>query len=226
MGWQSWKRIFAKVLLATVTSGLVALLFYAPFWIYHSISSIIGSFSSPPSAYYSENSLLRVMYDWVKMYGLPAQTSWMYLPVSALSNHTVWNVINLVALLFALCIGTVCLWRTPTTHTMILATLATLGLLLVVTPWLFSWYVTWLVGLAAISCSSTTLQSTRTRQALIAFSLTFSATAFVTYFTTIGGWGGFNWLLLICPPLLVFIAFRKKLHLQSSATTCTMTPDH
>ena len=230
-GWRSWKRIFPRVLLATVTSGLVALLCYAPFWIYHSISSIIGSFSSPPSAYYAENSLLRVMYDWVKTYGLPAQTSWMYLPVSALSNHTVWNVINLIALLFALSIGAICLWRTPTMHTMILATLATLALLLVVTPWFFSWYITWLVGLAAISCSSTTLQSTwtRTRQALIAFSLTFSATTFVTYFAAIGGWSGLNWLLMICPPILVFIAFithRKKLHLQSSATNCTITPSH
>ncbi|MDQ6643460.1 MAG: hypothetical protein M3Y76_03345 [Chloroflexota bacterium] len=227
MGWQSLKRIVPKVLLAIVTSGLVALLCCAPFWIYHNISSIIGSFSSPPSAYYAENSLLRVMYDWVKTYGLPAQTSWMYLPVSALSNHTVWNVINLVALLFALSIGAICLWRTPTMHTMILAALATLALLLVVTPWFFSWYVTWLVGLAAIICPSITLQRTRIRQALIAFSLTFSATAFVTYFAAIGDWGGFNWLLMICPPVLVFIAFityRKKLHLQSSATNCTITP--
>ncbi|GAC1385159.1 MAG: hypothetical protein NVSMB33_14060 [Ktedonobacteraceae bacterium] len=222
---QPWKRIIPKVLLATVTSGLVALLLYAPFWMYHSISSIIGSFSSPPSAYYAENSLLRVMLDWVKAYGLPAQTSWTYWPLSALSNHTVWNVINLVALLLALCIGVICLWRTPTMYTMILATLATLALLLVVTPWFFPWYVTWLIGLAAISCPSTTYQ--RTRHALVAFSLTFSATAFVTYFAAIGGWGGFNWLLLICPPVLVFIAFItywKKLHLQSPATNSTITP--
>lgn len=223
---QSWKSIFSKVLLATASSCSVALLFYVPFWIYHSIGSIISSFSSPPSASYSVNSLLRVIYDSVKIYGLPVQTSWTYWLVSALSNHTVWNTINLVALFCALSIGTVCLWRTPTMHTMILATLATLGLLLVVTPWFFPWYVIWLVGLAAISFSTTL---NRTRQALVAFSLTFSATAFAPYFKAIGGWGGFNWLLLICPPILVFIAFiafRKKPHLQSSATDCTITPDN
>ena len=221
-----WRRIFPKVLLAAITSGLLAWIFYAPFWIRHSIRSIISSFSSPPSAYFSENSLLRVMHDWVKLHGLPARTSWSYLPIAVLSNHATWNVINLVALLCALCIGAVCLWRMPTTRMMILASLATLGLLLVVTPWFFSWYVTWLVGLAAIS-----LPTTRDRfgRALVAFALTFSATAFDTYFVAIGGWGGFNWIMMIGLPLVVFIFFlnfKKGPDLHSLETTYTTTQNY
>ena len=221
-----WRRIFPRVLLAAITSGLVAWIFYAPFWIRHSIRSIISSFSSPPSAYFSENSLLRVMHDWVKLHGLPAHTSWSYLPIAVLSNHATWNVINLVALLCALCIGAVCLWRMPTTRVMILASLATLGLLLVVTPWFFSWYVTWLVGLAAIS-----LPTTRDRfgRALVAFALTFSATAFDTYFVAIGGWGGFNWIIMIGLPLVVFIFFlnfKKGSDLHYLETTYTTTQNY
>lgn len=218
-----WRRIFPKVLLAATTSGFIALTFYEPFWIRHSIRSVINSFSSPPSAYYSENSLLRVMHDWVKAHGLPAHTSWSYWPIAILSNHTTWNIINLVVIVCALCIGALYLWRIPTTHTMILASLATLGLLLVVTPWFFSWYVTWLVGLAAIS-----LPTTRDRfgRALVAFALTFSATAFVTYFAAIGGWGGFNWMILISPPLVAFIfffAFKNEPDLHSLETNYTIT---
>lgn len=220
---QPWRRIFPKVLLAATTSGLVALIFYAPFWIRHSIRAIISSFSSPPSAYYSENSLLRVMHDWVKAHGLPAHTSWSYWPIAVLSNHTTWNIINFAALACALCIGVVYLWRMPNTHTMILASLATLGLLLVVTPWFFSWYVIWLVGLAAIS-----LPTTRERfgRALVAFALTFSATAFVTYFVAIGGWGGFSWMILIGLPLVAFIFFftlKNKPDLHSLETNYTIT---
>jgi hypothetical protein len=122
--------------------------------------------------------------------------------------------------------GAVCLWRMPTTRTMILASLATLGLLLVVTPWFFSWYVTWLVGLAAIS-----LPTTRDRfgRALVAFALTFSATAFVTYFVAIGGWGGFNWITLIGLPLVVFIFFltsKKEPDLHSLETDYTITQNY
>src|SRR5205823_3957450 len=127
-----------------------AVIFYAPFWLGHSIRDIVQSFSSPPSARLSEYSLLRVIYQWIKVHGLPAHTSWAYTPLYVLSQRNVWDRINYVTLGCLLIIATIWIWRIPTTRTMILAALATLGALLIVTPWFFAWYVTWLVGLAII----------------------------------------------------------------------------
>ena len=142
--------MFLKVLLACMAGGFVALVFYAPFWLGHSTRDIVQSFSSPPSARLSEYSFLRVIYQWIKVHGLPAHTSWTYTPLYVLSQRNVWDRINYVTLGFLLIMATIWIWRIPTTRTMILAALATLGALLIITPWFFAWYVTWLVGLAII----------------------------------------------------------------------------
>lgn len=173
-----WRSATLKVLFAGLTSGVLALALYAPFWIGHSISAIKQSFLSPSSARYAENSILRAIQGWVQLYGLPARNSWIYTPLTVLNSHQTWNTINTVALACAIIAGAIGLWRSPKTHTLALAALATLGALLVLTPWFFAWYVTWLVGLAVASLS---LPGNRLGHALTAFALTFSVSAFFTY---------------------------------------------
>lgn len=202
--------MFLKVLLTCMAGGFAALVFYAPFWLGHNIRDIVQSFSSPPSALLSEYSLLRVIIQWIKVHGLPAHTSWTYTPLYILSQRKVWDRINYATLGGFLILGTIWIWRVPTTRTMVLASLATLGVLLITTPWFFAWYVTWLVGLAIICLhmpkpiqadneagASTDTSRIEMRpgyahhgwqkatdligRALIAFTLAFSATALITY---------------------------------------------
>ena len=214
-----WRHTLLKLLLAVATSALIAFIFYAPFWLGHSFHEIVQSFSSPPSAHNSENSLMRAIFEWIKLHGLPAHASWISTPLHVLSQREVWDRINYVTLCCILIIGAVWIWRFPTTRTMALAALATLGVLLIVTPWFFAWYVTWLIGLAAICLPAV---KDRTGRALLAFALTFSGTAYLTYlfngYPPIGGWSGLSWALMMGPPLLVFsflIILNKKAWLRS-----------
>ncbi len=205
------KAAWLKILLTIAAGGLLAFAFYALFWIGHSIHDIISSFASPPSAYYAANSILLAFYDWVKNHGLPPTSSWTYWPVSILSNHGVWNVINLVTLVGMVIIGAIWLWRSPTTQTLIFASLATLGVLLLVTPWFFPWYVTWLVGLAAACLPH---RSEHYGRAFVAFAFTYSATAYTTYlfngYPPIGGWSWLGWLFMCVPPIVVFLVFVRR----------------
>ena len=205
-----WWHALIRVLLAGLISAVIALAFYVPFWVGHSVQDIVRSFTSPPSANAAYSSILSAI-----QHSLPAHTSWAYLPLHLLSLHSVWNIINVATLLSALSIGAVCLWRTPTTHTLALTSLATLGALLVVTPWFFPWYVVWLVGLVPI-CLPFMYQ--RVSRGLLAFALTFSASALLFYFLNlspppIGGWSGLRSLSTIGAPLLaffIFISFKRK----------------
>jgi hypothetical protein len=198
-----WGSMFIKLLLTCAFGCLICSVFYAPFFIGHSLYDIMHSFSTPPSSLLSENSLLRAIVEWIKANGLPAQTSWTNMVLSQLSHRYIWDWISYATLLCMLIIGAVYIWRIPTTRTMVLVALASFGVLLVITPWFFSWYVTWLVGLAAVSLSDT---RDRLGRALLAFTLTFSATAFVSY-SAITHWSTLSWLTMIGPPLLVFGAF-------------------
>jgi hypothetical protein len=203
-----WGRMSMKVLLAAAVASLIGGIFYAPFFVGHSLSGIVHSFSTPPSSLNSENSLLRAIVEWMKANDLPAQTSWTNTLLNELSHRYIWDWISYATLLCMLIIGAVYIWRVPTTRTMILVALASFGILLVITPWFFSWYVTWLVGLAAVSLSDTT---DRLGRALLAFTLTFSATAFVSY-SAITHWSTLSWLIMVGPPLLVFGAFFTFKH--------------
>jgi len=226
-GSRHWKSMFLKVLLACIAGGFVALIFYAPFWLGHGIREIVQSFSSPPSARLSEYSLLRVIYQWIKVHGFPAHTSWAYTPLYVLSQRNVWDKINYVTLGFLLIIATIWIWRIPTTRTMILAALATLGALLIITPWFFAWYVTWLVGLAIVCLP---VSNDRIGRALVAFTLTFSATAFITYlyhdYPPIGSWNLPGWLAMIGLPLIVLFVFympKNTLLLRSLSDDTTIS---
>jgi hypothetical protein len=165
---------------------------------------------------------MRVIVEWIKLHGLPSHTSWTFTALYIFSQRNVWDKINYATLFCLLIAGAVWLWRVPTIRTLMLASLATLGVLLVVTPWFFSWYVTWLVGLAAV-CLPTT--NDRIGRALVAFTLTFSASALVIYVSSIP-WNIFSWLTMVGLPILVcivFVSVKNKPELRSLDTNHTMT---
>jgi len=202
-----WRSTFIHVLIASLLCGLLMLAFYAPFWVGHNLVDIGRSFSSPPSATNSENSIHRVLLEWVKRHGLPQQTSWTYLPMSIFSSHIVWNIITIVVLACTIVVGVIFLWRIPTTQVLILAVLASLGALLIVTPWFYSWYIIWLIALAGASFS---MPASQIRRALVGFALMFSFTAFLTYMSNsialLGEWASFVQAAIIPGlPLLVFL---------------------
>ncbi len=205
-----WRGALIKVLFAGLISIVTVLAFYVPFWVGYSIQDIVRSFTSPPSANSAYGSILSAI-----QHSLPAHTSWAYPLLHLLSLHSVWNVINAATLLSALCIGAICLWHAPTSHTLALTALATSGALLVVTPWFFPWYVVWLVGLVPICLPVMYLRVSR---GLLAFALTFSASVLLFYLLNfspppVGGWTGLRCLSTIGPPLLaffIFISFKGK----------------
>ena len=193
--------------IASLVCGLTMLAFYVPFWIGHTLKDIVQSFSTPPSAIFSENSIHRTLYEWIKRHGLPPQSSWAYLPVIIFSQHSLWNMISLVVLGCTIGIGAFFLWRIPTTQTLILAALACLGALLIVTPWFYSWYITWLIALAGASFA---LPDNWMRRALVGFALTFSFTAQLTYISNtialLGDWAPLvQCAVILGLPLLVFL---------------------
>jgi len=197
------------VLPAGLISGAIVLTLYAPYWLGSSIESIVYSFTSPPSANSSDGSILYAIIEWVQVHGLPPTNSWTYTLLYVLALHQTWNYINFATMACMMIVSAIWLWRSPTTRTLVLAAVATLGALLIVTFWFFPWYITWLVGLIVV-CLPVTYD--RVGRALVAFTLTFSASAFFIYLFSkplppLGGWIGFDCLTTIGPPLLMLLIF-------------------
>lgn len=199
----NWQAALAKVVLTGAVCGIIAALFYAPFWLGHSIQDILTSFSSPPSSILSENSIMRAIHEWILTHGLPSQNSWAATLLTFFNLRVVWDRISYVCLAATLIVGAVWIWRVPTTRTMLLAALLSLGGLLLVTPWFFAWYIIWLVSIAALCLPAID----RLGRALLAFTLTFSATAFITYGATVSKWQEYDWLAMGIPPLIAFFFF-------------------
>lgn len=201
----TWRPALLNILVAGVVSVLVALVAYVPFWIGHSVGDILSSFSSQPSVHGSDFSIMRAIVEWDKRHLFPPFTG-IAKVLYLLSLHSVWNVINTATLIGMLLLGSIWLWRNPTTRVLILAMLATLGALLVVTFWFYPWYIIWLIGLAGVSLF--TLRD-RLGRALLAFSLTFSFTALFVYFLDgvppMPTWIGLACLTTVGPPVLAFI---------------------
>ncbi len=219
----NWKSALQKVILAGMVSGLIAVICYAPFWLGHSVHDIIQSFSAPPSARNSENSIMRAVHEWINAHGLPAQPSWAHTALNFFNQRIVWDRISYVFVAGTTIIGAVWLWLVPTTRTMVLAALLSLGALLLVTPWFFAWYGIWLVALAVV-CLPTSID--RLGRALIALALIFSASAFVTYAAAVGGWSEWNWLAMAMPPILAFLVFltwKNTTHVRLLANADTIT---
>jgi hypothetical protein len=203
---QRWKPAVITVITAGLSSACVALVFYAPFWIGHSFQAIANSFTSPPSSLYAENSILRAILAWQQGNSLPPHTFGSTL-ISILANHKTWNDISILAIAIVILSATIRIWHAPTLRNFVLATVAALGALLIATPWFYSWYVTWLVGLIAVCFP---FQDKRIARALLAFTLAFSASAFLTYlfkdgYPPFGTWTGLVFLTTIAPPILAFL---------------------
>lgn len=206
---------FRTMSIAGLLSGAIALASYAPFWIGHSISGIVQSFGSPPSSYSAYGSILFALTEWKRVHHGFSTSGWASPVLHILSLHSTWTIINVVTLIGALFLGAIWLWRVPTTRTFALASLTTLGALLIVTPWFFPWYVTWIVALAAICLPSQDYAG----RGLVAFTLAFSASAFCSYlfyhgYPPIGGWIGYICLTTVGPPLLALLLsiFTRRLN--------------
>jgi hypothetical protein len=227
-----WKDALPKVLFAGITSGLVIVLLYAPFFIGHSIPAVINSFINPPSSHLLEHSILKVTVEGIAYHGMPAPTSWLYPVLTILTSYKVWSTINILVVLSMFIVSSIWMWRTPTTRTFALSGIAILGPLLIVTTWFFPWYVTWLVGLAAISLPTS---RQRIARALFAFALVFSASARLTYLF-IGQPDQIDWNTIGCaatmvPPILAFLFFLcikkmpwERTSPESDTNTMVATP--
>lgn len=207
--WQKlpWRPALLTTILAGLISAAVALVMYAPYWIGHGIDEIVASFTAPPSTTMSYGSIHRAIIRWVQVYGLPPSNSWFYIPMQVLSSHDTWDRINVVALVLLMIVSMVWLWRKPSTRTLVMASLATLGTLLIVTPWFFSWYIAWVLSLA-IACLP--VKYDRVGRALVAATFTFSATSLIIYLyhqkkAPFGEWIGFDFLTTIGPPIVVLL---------------------
>ena len=194
-----------RLVLASLFSGTLMLLLYIPFWIGWSLSDIIKSFTSTPAATQAYGSVLRALQEWVKAYG-PPTTGFNALFFSIFLQRRIWNDISTIVFSCTLLLALIWTWRSPTTPTLALATLISLGTLLLVTPWFFPWYVTWLLPLAVVGLAA---KKTRIQKAFIGSTLVFSASCCCIYFFknglyALGGWVGFVCLTTVLPPILAF----------------------
>ena len=173
-----WRTAWSAAFFASTISVSIALACYVPFWLGYSIQQIFTSFSSQPTAHYQFNSILAAMRVWNNAHGLPTF-------LVLFNSRSVWVAITIFAFFLTMGIGAIWLRRVSSTSTVALATLAVLAAFLLVTPWFLSWYVTWLVGLAAVCLP---VAHNRPGRALIVLALTFSASAFLSYYYVSIAW--------------------------------------
>ncbi len=195
-----WKPALLVGLTGCITSGIVILAFYGPFFFGHSLHTIMQSFTSPPSSRMAHKSIMDGFVQQLLQHPAPPNSV-----LSRLSHPKVWDIINIAILAGGIIIGAIWLWRKPTTRTFVLASLLTLGAFLLVAPWFLPWYVTWLVALAAVCLP---VSRSPVARALVAFALTFSVSVFTLYLYN--GYPPYNiWNLLSClytfgPPVVAF----------------------
>ena len=173
-----WRAALSIALFAITICVSIALVGYAPFWLGHSLREIVGSFSSQPTAHYQFNSILAAMSVWSSAHALPVF-------LAPFNSRSAWNAITTIVIALTMGIGAMWLQRLPTTRTVVLAALACLATFLLVTPWFLSWYVTGLVGLAAVGLPEAHNHPGR---ALFVLALTFSASAFLSYYYVSIAW--------------------------------------
>jgi hypothetical protein len=193
-----------KILLqgGLVSLGLV-ICFYAPFYVGHSIQEITSSYTSLPFSNQVWNSIL---------FAITSSSAKNSLLVESLqlNQRNSWSILNYGGMILVGAFGAIGLWRKPTLHTLIVALFAVFSVFLLTTTWFFSWYVTWLVGLAAICLP---FAPSRFERGLLAFGLTFSCTTLATYYSTIAGWmqNAHNAVIPNWPLQIALIAFGVPL---------------
>lgn len=199
----NWKPAAFVVMYAGIAAAAVTLAFYGPFWIGHNLNAIRASFTTTPSALNAQNSVLRALLMWNYDHHVAAQ-SLQGRFIHFFSARKLWDELTIVVLGLFCLLGMFWLWKTPTLRTFALASVATLGALLLVTPWFFSWYVTWLIGLVAIAIP---VRQSRPGTALFVMAQTLAITSFLTYlykdgYPPFGTWEGMVFLVTLAPTLL------------------------
>lgn len=204
-----WRAMIIKIVIAGAIFAALTLILYLPFWLGHSIGAILKSFSAPPSSINSENSLMRVAVSWWQethggIHANPLVTKL----ASILQSRQHWNQLDALAMVLCVLVGAWLLWREPSIRTFLHASIGTLAVILLVTPWFYSWYVIWLVAQCPLLLISSPVK--RASHAILAFCLVFSASAFAIYidftFIPIKGFElGTRYLLMIVPPLTVLL---------------------
>ncbi len=180
--------------------ALAVLACYGPFWLGHSPAAILSSFRTPPSATWAENSYLRALMAWRMLHPVWQQQLWTIV----LTNRTFWDGLNELLAVLCLAIGLVALRTRPTYSAYLALALAVMCVLLLFTPWFFSWYITWIVGLAAVALPR---RSSERSTGWIALALVYSVTALGTYFLVglLGAYGNLTILCLTLPPICAFV---------------------
>jgi hypothetical protein len=206
-------------LLALLWSGLViiliALIFYGPFWFGHSLKDISNSFKNPPSAIGAENSFMRSTIEWLQHHPTLKPNGLLML----LTNRHFWDDLNYIAITICLLLGARQLWSKPTTRTFVTVALATMCTVLLITPWFFSWYITWILGLAVICLP---VHQNRTETALLALTLTFSFSALFTYLFNAGLFDPQYYLVSLfttIPPVCAFLLTLVSWRLVDNSRT-------
>ena len=198
--WRAWRLIVPIFAWSALSAALIALAFYGPFWFGHSLTEIIGSFKNPPSALYAENSFLRSIAEWQLHH--PALHNGL---LAFLGNRHLWDDLTIVGIALCLLLGTRQLWRKPTTRTFVVVALTTMSVVLLITPWFFAWYLSWLLGLSAV-CLPVSLK--RGEAALLALVYTFSFSALFTYLFNGNLFGSHYYLVSLfttIPPACAFL---------------------
>jgi hypothetical protein len=197
---RNWQSALPVLLWTCLFALLLLLAFYGPFWSGHKLIDIVNSFKNPPSSRYAENSFMRSAGEWQRLHPNPPNGL-----LTLLGNRQLWDGLTMVCIALCLLVGATRLWRKPTTRMFVVISLATMSLVLLVTPWFFAWYITWLLGLG-ILCLPVRLN--RAEYALLALVFAFSFSALFTYLFNGGLFGPDYYLVSFfttIPPTCAFL---------------------
>jgi len=184
-----WWPALRSALIATGSSLAMIIVLYAPFWIGHSFHDIISTVTSQPSSADSINSILSTFANYNNAHQLPAY-------LSILKSHKLWSLLNIVAMLAPIALGCKFLWKKQDTRTVTLIVIASFAGFLITAPWFFPWYLIWIIGIVPFVLP---IEKSRFTRATVVFSLVYSATAYMGYYTT---WVGWRQLMLNPPQIL------------------------
>jgi hypothetical protein len=173
-----WAPALRSAVLASATFLVIAVVLYGPFWIGHSLTEILQTFTAQPSAADSINSILSTFSNYNNAHALPAF-------LNIFKSHKGWSMLNILSMLAPVVIGVKYLWKHPDTKTIATIIIISFAGFLITAPWFFSWYLTWLVGLVPFLLP---VNNNRFVRAVLLSSLTYSFVAFFSYYTTWVGW--------------------------------------
>ncbi|HJT57403.1 MAG TPA: hypothetical protein VJ761_12965 [Ktedonobacteraceae bacterium] len=197
----NWRLAVRPLGWACLASIALVLAFYVPFWLGHSPNAVIKSFSDNPVATWAENSYMRSVINWLHVH--PEQKDNPLLMF--LSWRQVWDVIEYIAIALCLFFGVRRLWVTPTVETFLTIALATMCIVLLLTPWFFTWYGTWIVGLAVVCLPA---RRNRVVWAFFILALTFSYSTLSLYLFNHDLLGPIGYLVSLfdtVPPICAFL---------------------